>query len=611
MTYQEIAYKKLGLSMEGHEIGTMRYIDLPENALHAICIRRLNTLISKLFEDRPPATEDNTWCRNVRINFFLLYPRWLYILKTKSYEPKSWRDTTLDHEERRDAIVECHFKYDLDKGGKYEPTFDGWKKYLREASPHFYRFLNETPVAVKIAERIREEHTYLCGSTGTGKTELLKLFIHSYIRNAPRTSLVIIGPTAKLSDEVAKWPENVGSNRIIYVTFERDSGLAPCINPFEISGLDPADTSARAIGIKWAVAQELLEALAEVIRADGDMEFTVNMRATLQACVLVLLDREGATLHDLLVLLNDHENDKLVAFAATRTHYPNASKFFQTKFKAKESGITSTKNALYSKLFSIMEGGALPAVTCGKSTIDLEREVNAGKILIFNLSKNRFGPIHGAHFGRLIVAMLKAIAMRREELLEKKIDPVPCHVFIDECQNYISASIDTIMREARKYKVILTLAQTEIGAGMPTATKDAVLGGTNIKIAGAAQPSEWGNVARMLRVEEQEIAQLRKGDFFIRPGRGTQPFRFKDHEHLLNDRHSMSERQWQRFYADQLERYYRPISRPISEITPVAKEPETPPAKREAPPEIHPPVKRNAGPKAPVSVGAEIEEDVI
>ena len=64
--------------MEGHDIGTMRYIDLPEDVLHTICARHLNLVNKKLHDERPPATNveaDHAWCWKVRVNSFLVYPR--------------------------------------------------------------------------------------------------------------------------------------------------------------------------------------------------------------------------------------------------------------------------------------------------------------------------------------------------------------------------------------------------------------------------------------------------------------------------------------------------------------------------------------------------------
>ena len=92
--------------------------------------------------------------------------------------------------------------------------------------PRFYKFLCE-PVPLKIPESARAEHTYLCGATGSGKTELLKLLIHSYMVNHPETAVVIIEPSGKLAPEVARFRENYASDRLIYVTYDRDDGLAP------------------------------------------------------------------------------------------------------------------------------------------------------------------------------------------------------------------------------------------------------------------------------------------------------------------------------------------------------------------------------------------------
>ena len=100
--------------------------------------------------------------------------------------------------------------------------------------PQFYEFLC-VPVPLRIPESARAEHTYLCGQTGSGKTEIAKILIHSYIVNHPEVALVIIEPSGKLGPEVARFRENYASDRLIYVTYDRDEGRAPHINPLRIS----------------------------------------------------------------------------------------------------------------------------------------------------------------------------------------------------------------------------------------------------------------------------------------------------------------------------------------------------------------------------------------
>jgi hypothetical protein len=550
-----LAYEALGLDPEGHEIGTMRFIDLPPEVFYTICAHHLEHVLWDLYEHWDEE-ELEEWDATAAANGFMLFKDWQHMLKNKrSYTFGNEQDT--DYQKRFDAIVEWR-ALRLYNTHHYQPTFEGWQQYVCDASPHFALDLLLKEFPVRIPERTREEHTYLCGQTGSGKTELAKLLIHSYMIHQPDTALVIIEPSSKLSDEVARFRENYRSDRLIYVTYDRDHGLAPHINPLRISGLSPSDTSRRALDLKDTYADELVDALGEMIRAGG-VQFTDHMQTALRRCLHVLLDKEGATLRDLVHFMNDAENDKLMDFALSRTHDPDGVSYFKTKFKAKESQIAQTKNSLYTRLDGLM-GRALSAITCANDNlIDLEKEISAKKIIIFELS-GRLGPRQGPAFGRLILAMLRAMALRRDELLRRNIEPVPVHVFVDECHNYVSTSIKKI-REFRKFRVLLTLIQTELGAEMPPETKEAVLGATTLKIAGRA--GEPHPVARVLRVDEGDIAGLDKAEFILRSSELPYPIRFKAHGHLANRSHSMTEQEWAKVWKRQLDTYYRPIEAPV------------------------------------------------
>ena len=586
-----LAYEKLGLPMEGHDIGTMRYIDLPLEVLHALSARHLNTVNERWYKERPPRPEeltpefreaDRLWCSDVRANCFLIYRDWLWLVKHPSYTPELFSEAyAADYDDRCKAIVEWKFKW-LNREAKYDPDLAGWKRYLRDACPQFYEFLCR-PVPLKIPESSRAEHTYLCGQTSCGKTEIAKILIHSYMVHHPDTALVIIEPSGKLAPEVARFRENYASDRLIYVTYDRDEGRAPRINPLRISGLSPSDTSRRALDLKDTYTDELVEALAEMIRAEG-VQFTDHMQTALRRCLHVLLDKEGSTLRDLVNFMNDGENDRLVDFALRRHYDPDGVSYFATKFKARESQIAQTKNSLYSRLSGLIIGRALEAITCaGDNTIDLEKEINAKKIIIFDLS-GRFGPRQGPCLGRLALAMIRFLALRRDESFRKKLPLVPVHVFIDECHNYVSASIKKI-REFRKYDVHLTLIQTEVGAEMPPETRDAVLGATTLKITGRA--GEPHTVARLLRFDEDDIASLNKAEFILRGGAFPHAIRFKAHSHLADKRHSMSEKQWEKVWKRQIDTYYRPVVRlTAQEDLPPARVQVQPPSRPKQAPKV-------------------------
>jgi hypothetical protein len=208
--------------------------------------------------------------------------------------------------------------------------------------------------------------------------------------------------------------------------------------------------------------------------------------------------------------------------------------------------------------------GTFSQLTCGKSTINLEREIEGRKIIVFDLNKAVVAGA-GVPFGRLIVSLLKGIATRRA-LIEKDIR-VPTHVIIDECSNYICPSIGEIIQEKRKYLMMLTLCQTEVGAAMPQAVKSAVTGSTNIKLMGPIGSDHWSSVASLVNLRREVFEQLRVGEFYLSFGRGNPTIKFKPGTEFLGKAHSMTSAQWQKVRARQLDRYYRPV-RPLIEFIP-------------------------------------------
>lgn len=57
-------------------------------------------------------------------------------------------------------------------------------------------------------------------------------------------------------------------------------------------------------------------------------------------------------------------------------------------------------------------------------------------------------------------------------------------MFVDECQNFLTPSVETVLTESRKYGLHLTMAQQFYGQGMDRDLLAAVMGNTAIKIAG-------------------------------------------------------------------------------------------------------------------------------
>jgi hypothetical protein len=108
-----------------------------------------------------------------------------------------------------------------------------------------------------------------------------------------------------------------------------------------------------------------------------------------------------------------------------------------------------------------------------RSALDLRKVLDEGQILIVNLSKGRVGEDGTTLLGSLLVTSIQLAAMSRADMPEKSRRDF--FLYVDEFQNFATESFATILSEARKYHLNLTLANQYL-AQMDEATLNAVFG---------------------------------------------------------------------------------------------------------------------------------------
>lgn len=91
-----------------------------------------------------------------------------------------------------------------------------------------------------------------------------------------------------------------------------------------------------------------------------------------------------------------------------------------------------------------------------KSSFDIFDSMQSGKILFVNLSKGVLGDFNSTLLGLVLVSKIQMAAMRRQTM--DKSERKDFFLYIDEFQNYITESIESILSEARKYRLGLTVA---------------------------------------------------------------------------------------------------------------------------------------------------------
>ena len=281
-------------------------------------------------------------------------------------------------------------------------------------------------------------------------------------------------------------------------------------------------------------------------------DFTDQMTNMAMHCAKAVL-RMGGTIYDFQRFMDDADNEDLVR-RALRMSGRSGRRFFENRFHL--DSFKPTKNGLFNRLDTLLSSDPFFHATAGESTFDLRTALDDRKVVIFNLA--RMGKRAVPAFGKFLVAYIQGLALQRDE----HADNTPIHLFVDECQNFITKSYETILNEARKFGLFMTLAQQQVGYGMSRDLIETILTNCNVVLAGRNSDFSERKIATRARIERDDLSQLATGKFllYVDSRRTETPaFTVKVKSDLRDDSHSMSSAQWERVVEQQLKRYYRPI----------------------------------------------------
>jgi len=318
----------------------------------------------------------------------------------------------------------------------------------------------ETPIRINGNDRLR--HFYVIGQTGTGKTTLLKTMIRQDILNGE--GVCMIDPHGSDVQEVLSFIPPERYNDLIYFDpsyTERPMGL----NMLEFDRRFPEQ--------KTFVVNEMLSIFNKLfdMKATGGPMFEQYFR---NAVNLVLEDPDsGSTLLDVSRVLSDKTYREL---KLSKCKNPIVLQFWR-EIAAKAGGEASLANIVpyITSKFDVFLSNEImrPIVSQEKSSFDFRDIMDNKKILLVNLAKGRLGDINSNLIGLIIVGKLLMAALSRTDSFGK--DFPPFYLYIDEFQNVTTDSISTILSEARKYKLALTIAHQFI-AQLDEKIKNSVFG---------------------------------------------------------------------------------------------------------------------------------------
>lgn len=327
---------------------------------------------------------------------------------------------------------------------------------------------------VRFAKEDRVRHMYVIGQTGTGKTVFLKNMIIQDIKNGD--GVCFIDPHGNDIQDILA---NIPPERIDDVIYFDPAYTA---RPM---GLNLLEYDERYPEQKIFVINELLAIFNKLfdMKVAGGPAFEQYFR---NAAGLVMEDpASGSTLLEIGRVLSDKAFRDL---KLSRCKNPIIKQFWENAEKTTgEASIANFVPYITNKFDVFISNDIMrPVIAQQQSVLNFRDIMDNKKILLVNLSKGRLGDINSHLIGLLLVGKITMAALSRVDIIGK--GPVnDFYMYIDEFQNVTTDSINTILSEARKYRLSLTVAHQYIEQ-LDEGIKNAVFGNVGSMVVHRVSP---------------------------------------------------------------------------------------------------------------------------
>ena len=318
---------------------------------------------------------------------------------------------------------------------------------------------------VMLPDSVRGRHLYIVGKSGSGKSTLITNIAVQDIQRGE--GVCVIDPHGDLVSDLLDYiPESRVKDAIYFNVSDREHPI----------GLDMM--SARSEAEIEILTDDLITTFRRLTETWGE-----RMETILRYAFNTLLRTPGATFLDLQRLLT---NEGWRSTVVRKLNFEPLTDFWYSQFPNMPKDATQP---ILSRMTKIVLSPTLNAIFGrSKNTLNFNDVIRNRKILLINLggdSRDRNNEQLSVSdemkklIGSVVVSQIQLAAMRQANIPEAA--RIPCRMFVDEFQNFVSGAFPKILSEARKYKLSLTVAHQYISQ-LDDATRNAVFGNVGTMI---------------------------------------------------------------------------------------------------------------------------------
>jgi len=376
---------------------------------------------------------------------------------------------------------------------------------------------------IRINDQDRLRHMYILGQTGTGKSVFL--FSQALQDIYRGEGVCILDPHGKDIEELLG---KIPPEREKDVIYFRASDVE---RPFGFNVLEAENDYQKNTIINYFI--ELLNKMYDPNNQGiTGPQFQQAVRSSMATC---MVDPE-ATLIDVVELIRDPEKAEKYLPKVTD---PDVISYWKNQIANTTAQTRSETLGYFTSKFTKFTSDTFMRniIAQPKSSINIPKIMDQKKILLINLDKGdpKIGEENAKFLGLLLVPQVMYAALARSEKIAKGETFPPFYLYVDEFQNFATESFATILSEARKFKLGLTVANQYI-AQLPDTIKNAVFGnvGTSVFFRVGTEDASFCYKSfggeKDSPFSEADISSLELGNCYVRllvNGQPTKPFYMK------------------------------------------------------------------------------------
>lgn len=395
---------------------------------------------------------------------------------------------------------------------------DGPRNILNEGLLLGYNVFRGTKKPIYLSENDRRRHMYVVGQTGVGKSKFLEnMALQDMLEGR---GFAFVDPHGDSIEPLLGMVPKERTEDVIYFC-PSDMDYPMGLNLFEHQTPEQKDF----------LIQETINMLYKLYDPQRQGIIGPRYEHIFRNCaLLVMSDPAGGTFIDIPKVLvdNNYARQKL-KYVKDQTVLDFWQKEFPSSQRSSEAGeVTSWVVAKFGAFLSNTMMRNIIGQT--KSSFDLRKIMDEGKILLVNLSKGKTGELNSKLLGMIFVMKFQAAAMSRADMDESQRKDF-C-LYVDEFQNFSTESFATILSEARKYRLNLIVANQFI-TQLSDEVRESVFGNIGTIISHRIGHSDAEVLEKYFRpvFDEDDLQKLPIANSIVRTLAGgvpTEPFSMAD-----------------------------------------------------------------------------------